>query len=159
MEGTMEWYCVDYWSHELDLDIAMLKTEIDHLITVHPHVDDFLATMQSLDKRTVLVTNAHARSLELKMDRTGLHRYFDAIVCAHDFGIPKEDPDFWHRLQAEQAFAPERTVLVDDSLPVLRSAREYGIAHLVCVSEPDSKNPPRHTDEFDCIRNFSELLP
>ena len=24
-EGTMEWYCVDYWSETLDLDIARLK--------------------------------------------------------------------------------------------------------------------------------------
>ena len=39
--GTLEWYCVDHWSRELGLDIALLKEEVDHLIAVHPHVIDF----------------------------------------------------------------------------------------------------------------------
>ncbi|MEW8046495.1 MAG: haloacid dehalogenase, partial [Candidatus Thiodiazotropha sp.] len=30
VEGTLEWYCVDHWSRELELDIALLKEEVDH---------------------------------------------------------------------------------------------------------------------------------
>ncbi|HCK81077.1 MAG TPA: haloacid dehalogenase, partial [Candidatus Competibacteraceae bacterium] len=33
VEGTMEWYCLDYWSRELALDIVTLKREIAHLIS------------------------------------------------------------------------------------------------------------------------------
>ena len=29
-EGTLDWYCVDYWTRELNLDIALLKEEVDH---------------------------------------------------------------------------------------------------------------------------------
>lgn len=159
VEGTMDWYCVDYWSRELDLDIAMLKAEVDHLISVLPHVDRFLETLHELDKRTVLVTNAHAKSLHLKMDRTGLDRYFDAIICSHDFGMPKEDSSFWGHLQQAEPFDPQATLLVDDSVPVLRSARAYGIANLRCVSEPDSKTPAREIKEFTAIRNFDEIMP
>ncbi|MFZ0470164.1 MAG: haloacid dehalogenase, partial [Thiogranum sp.] len=32
VEGTMDWYCVDYWSRELGLDISALKRELEHLI-------------------------------------------------------------------------------------------------------------------------------
>jgi putative hydrolase of the HAD superfamily len=28
VEGTMQWYCVDYWTNELGLDIAELKREV-----------------------------------------------------------------------------------------------------------------------------------
>jgi len=28
-EGTLDWYCVDYWSRELRLDIPQLKEEVD----------------------------------------------------------------------------------------------------------------------------------
>ena len=36
MEGTLQWYCVDFWSEELGLDIATLKEELVHLISIHP---------------------------------------------------------------------------------------------------------------------------
>ena len=101
--GTMNWYCVDYWSRELQLDIARLKEEVSHLIAVHPHVVDFLAALRGTGKRVVLVTNAHHKSLALKMERTRLGGYFDAVICAHDIGVPKEHPEFWHKLQAIEA--------------------------------------------------------
>jgi len=159
VEGTMDWYCVDYWTRELGLDIAMLKREIDHLIAVHPHVVGFLDAVRRAGKRMLLVTNAHAKSLALKMERTRLGGHFDALVCSHDFGVPKEQVSFWERLQRVEPFDPERTVLVDDSLPVLRSAQTYGIRHLVSVLKPDSKGPVRDTGGFDAIRRFTEIMP
>ena len=77
-EGTMDWYCVDYWSRELNLDIASLKREINHLIAVHEHVVDFLQRTRDCEKRVVMLTNAHAKSLDLKMEVTGLADAFDA---------------------------------------------------------------------------------
>jgi len=158
-EGTMEWYCVEYWSRELGLDIAGLKEEIDHLIAVHGHVIEFLDGTRNAGKRTVLVTNAHSRSLALKMARTGLQRHFDALVCAHDFGYPKEDLRFWEQLKTREPFNPESTLFVDDSLPVLRTARRYGIRHLRAVRRPDTRAPPREIDEFPAIDSFEDIMP
>jgi putative hydrolase of the HAD superfamily len=158
-EGTLDWYCVDYWTRELDLDIALLKEEIDHLIAVHPDVPEFLERVHARGLRVALVTNAHGKSLSLKMRRTRLTELFDTIVCAHDLGLPKEDPDFWAQLQAREAFDPAATLLVDDSLPVLRSAQRYGIAHLLAVDQPDSRRPPRGVEEFPAIRSFVEIMP
>ncbi|MEJ2346289.1 MAG: GMP/IMP nucleotidase [Gammaproteobacteria bacterium] len=159
VEGTMDWYCVDYWTRELGLDIAMLKREVDHLIAVHPHVVGFLDAVRRAGKRVLLVTNAHAKSLSLKMERTRLGGHFDALICSHDFGVPKEQVSFWEHLQRVEPFDPERTVLVDDSLPVLRSAQTYGIRHLVSVLKPDSKGPLRDTGDFDAIHHFAEIMP
>jgi len=159
VEGTMSWYCIDYWSEQLGLDIAQLKVEVDHLIAVHPHVIDFLDAVRESGRRTVLVTNAHGRSLALKLERTRLGGHLDALVCAHDYGLPKEQPAFWERLQLREPFDPLRTLLVDDSLPVLRSAALHGIAQLFAVRRPDSTAPPRETAEFDAIESFDDLLP
>lgn len=156
--GTMQWYCVDYWTRELALDIALLKTEVEHLIAVHPHVEDFLAGLRRAGKRTVLVTNAHHKSLALKMRRTCLSGHFDAVICAHDIGVPKEHPEFWRKLQAVESFRPGRTLLVDDSLPVLRSARDSGIGHLLAVRRPDTRQPEKDTGEFEAIGSFVEIL-
>ena len=159
VEGTMNWYCLDYWSRELGLDIAELKREVDHLIQIHPHVCDFLSTTRNRGKRVVLVTNAHTKSLELKMERTQLAGHFDAIICAHDIGLPKEETDFWNRLQSNEPFNKDTTLLVDDSLPVLRSAAHYGIHHLLAVHKPDTQAPRKDVAEFRAIHSFDDIMP
>jgi HAD superfamily hydrolase (TIGR01509 family) len=157
--GTIEWYSIDYWTSELELDIALLKEEVDHLIAVHPYVTDFLDAVRAARKRVVLVTNAHMKSLQLKMDRTRLGGHFDRLICSHELGLPKEAPEFWDRLQKMETFDPQRTLLVDDSLPVLRSARQYGIGWLLAVYEPDSRQPRRDVEEFDAIETFRDIMP
>jgi putative hydrolase of the HAD superfamily len=156
--GTLDWYSVDYWETELELDIMALKAEVAHLIAVHPSVVAFLARLRELGKRVVLATNAHHKSITLKMAKTGLEPHFDAIVSAHALGFAKEQRGFWEKLRAIEPFAPERTLLVDDSLPVLDAARAYGIRHLISVRRPDTKQPPKDTRDYLAIDSFEELL-
>ena len=158
-EGTLNWYCVDYWSRELRLDIPQLKQEVNHLIAVHPHVLDFLEAIKAMKKRVVLVTNAHGKTLTIKFQRTALHNHFDAVVCSHDLGLPKEHDAFWEKMQQVQPFEKRAALLIDDSLPVLRSASRYGIGQLLAVYRPDSKLPEKDVGEFRAIRSFREIMP
>jgi HAD superfamily hydrolase (TIGR01509 family) len=158
VEGTLEWYCVDHWSRKLGLDIALLKEEVDHLIAVHPYVVDFLEAVKRAKKRTILVTNAHQKSLALKMKKTRLDHHFDEIVSAHQLGHPKETQEFWICLHAQLPFDPDRTLFVDDSASVLASAKHYGIATVVAVLKPDTTEPQRLLEGFDGILDFRELL-
>jgi putative hydrolase of the HAD superfamily len=158
-EGTMDWYCVDYWTRTLELDIAQLKEEVDHLIAIHPYVIEFLDRLRKLNKQVALVTNAHQKSLMLKMDRTALHNHIETIICAHDFGMPKEYPEFWEKLHEKLAYDKKRTLLVDDSLSVLRSAKVYGISKLLAVYHPDSKDERRNVEEFEAIEDFDQIMP
>ena len=158
VEGTLEWYCLDHWSRELGLDIALLKEEVDHLIAVHPHVMDFLAALRASGKRVVLVTNAHQKTLSLKLNRTQLRGCFDAVYSSHDLGLPKENPQFWNALQQLEPFDPKRTLFVDDSLAVLHSAREYGFDWLLAVVKPDSRGPVKKVTDFPAIHDFSEIM-
>jgi len=158
VEGTLDWYCVDHWSRELGLDIVLLKQEVDHLISVHPHVLDFLRALERARKRRVLVTNAHQKSLQLKLQKPRLSGYLDVVISSHDIGLPKENPQFWTALREIVQYDPARTLFVDDSLSVLRSARQYGIAFLLGISLPDSTQPQRDEHEFPAIQDFSALL-
>ena len=159
IEGTLDWYCLDHWSRKLQLDIALLKEEIDHLIAVHPYVVDFLEAVKAAGKRTILVTNAHQKALALKMKKTRLDHHFDEIITSHQIGHAKESQQLWSGLQASLPFDPGRTLFVDDSVSVLESARNYGIAHLIAVLKPDTRSPARQLDEFNGVENFKELLP
>lgn len=159
MEGRIEWYCLDYWSAALELNIAGLKAELAGLIAVLPHVTEFLEAARQSGKRLALVTNAHPDSLGLKLDKTCLHEFLDAVVSSHQFGVPKEDPAFWTHLHAVEPFDPARTLLIDDSLPVLRAAQVHGIRHLCAIRKPDSKRARRDIAEFFAVDDLRELMP
>lgn len=158
MEGKLEWYCLDYWSDVLQLDIAGLKAEISGLIAVLPHVTEFLEKIHRSPKKVYLVTNAHRDSLGLKMEKTCLQQFFDGIISSHDFGMPKEHENFWELLQQQHYFEKQTTLLIDDSLAVLNSARQFGIAHLISVSRPDTKLPKKEITAYPAIEDFRELM-
>jgi len=157
--GTLEWYCVDHWTEQLGLDIALLKREVDHLIEVLPNVPEFLDLLAKAGKRRVLVTNAHQKSLALKMEKTQLLNRLDALISSHDIGLAKEDPQFWPELCKREPFDKSRTLFVDDSLSVLRAASGYGIANLLAIRFPDRKQAVREVDEFPSVIGFDEILP
>lgn len=156
--GTLSWYCVDYWSDELKVDVMALKNDIEYLIQIRPHTEDFLGFLQNLNKHIILVTNAHEKLINLKMEKTRIDRYFHEIFCSHDLGAPKEETEFWVKLRGKISFDPEKTVLIDDNLTVLRSAREYGIRHLLTIAQPDSKTSGRDTGEFNVVTSFRQLI-
>jgi len=158
--GTLNWYCLDFWTAELGLEIARLKRQAGDRIAIRPGADTFLQALKESDKQVIMVTNAHRDALDLKVERTGIDRYFDEIVSSHDYGHAKEAQSFWQHLQRHLPFDPARALLVDDSLPVLHSAQLYGIGQPVSILHPDSSLPKRdHTDPFPAIDDFLQVLP
>lgn len=156
--GTLEWYCLDFWAQQLELDLQGLKHNVAGEIRFLPGVTKFLTRLRAMDKRRVLVTNAHAGILNLKLTCTGLASYFDAIYTSHEFGVPKESAEFWGRLQKIEGFDKSSSLFVDDSLPVLRSAHAYGIGHVRGISKPDSGLPARDLPGFDTVEGILDLL-
>jgi putative hydrolase of the HAD superfamily len=154
----MPWYCIDHWSRELDLDIRAMKQEARTHVRFLPGAERFLQKLRLTGKRIVLVTNSHPVTLEIKDEQVALTRYFDACYSTHAFGVPKEDAQFWPRFAAAEHFDAARTLFVDDSLPVLESAHDFGIAHLRAVRCPDSAQPPKATGRFIAIDGVVELL-
>ncbi len=157
-EGTLKWYCLDHWTQEFGIDISGLEHEHRERITVRPQAREFLCWLKTHGKRTVLATNAHRRSLDLKLRQTGIGVYFDEIVSAHDFGAPKEEVEFWRRLQARCDFQPARSLLVDDNPRVLRAARNFCVAFVLGVHLPDSRAPARPATEFIHVEAFSQIM-
>ena len=157
-QGTLDWYCVDYWSRELDLDIAALKREVGERVRFLPGAQQFLVQLRSRGLQVVLVTNAHRASLSVKAQQTGLIEYFHSTVSSHEYGVPKEHPHFWPKLEAQLQFDRQRALMVDDNLAVLRAARDYGIGQVVAVTRPDSAQPLRVVDEFPYTAAVIDLL-
>ena len=158
VESTLQWTDLDYWSEELGLDIPELKCRIDHLIQVHPYVIDFLVYINTLGKKVHLVTNAHSKTLAIKLRKTSIGPYFSRIVCAEEVGEAKEQPIFWKKLEQMLGFDKERTLLAEDTAKVLHSARLYGMAQLIFVARPSSQKPVSYSPDYPSITYFNELI-
>ena len=157
--GTLDWYCLDHWSRRLDMDIPTIKREIQHMISLRPFAIEFLQELHASERDVVMVTNAHGKTLDIKMDNIDITGWFDRVVVSHDLGAPKEQQAFWHRLQELHPFDPARTLLVDDTEDVLASAADYGIAHLLTLLQPDSQRQKRIDTRFPGIHHFDEIMP
>jgi putative hydrolase of the HAD superfamily len=157
-QGTLDWYCIDFWSRELALDIAELKREVCAHVRFLPGAERFLQTLHARGLDPVLVTNSHRGVFGIKAGQTGIARYFRRVVSSHDFGVPKEQAEFWSQLQTQLAFDPTRCLFVDDSLPVLKAARAHGIGHIFAITRPDSTQHVRQVEGFAAVERVELLL-
>jgi len=158
VEGTLDWYCIDYWSRELGFDVATVKSDVRERVRFQPGAETFLDRLAALGKRRVLLTNAHPRTLAIKEEQIGLARHFEVMYSTHPFGLPKEHADFWPRFHAREPFDPSRTLFADDSLPVLRAASAFQVKWLRQILQADSTQPGRAAAEFPAVDYVAQLL-
>ena len=158
VENTLQWTDLDYWSSRLNLDIAALKMEISHLVSILPHVIEFLTYMQKIGKKLYLVTNAHPKALQVKMEKVKIENWFEQLICSQDIGEAKEQPEFWQKLQSHLPYDRARTLFADDTEKVLHAAAQYGIQHLIHIAKPSSRLDARHSSQYPSILNFAELM-
>lgn len=158
-ENTLNWTDLDYWSDRLKLDIPLLKQEVEHLIAVHPFVVEFLLFLKQHGKSVWLVTNAHSKTLDLKMKRTRIGAYFNGAISAHQVGLPKEDDRFWAALQRFIPYSADRTLLGEDSETNLTTAARFSIKYLIYVGRFSSAIAPQRSQQFATINYFSQLIP
>ncbi|WP_299072133.1 GMP/IMP nucleotidase [uncultured Paraglaciecola sp.] len=156
--GTLSWYCLDYWAEKLDIDIVEAKREINHLISIREDSLPFIDALKASGREVILVTNAHPESLSLKVEHTQLDQHIDQLISTHEFAVTKESQLLWQKLQEKLGFNPQHTLFVDDSLGILQAAQDYGIKHLLAVSNPDSQQADREISQFHAIQDYRYLL-
>jgi len=157
-EGTLNWYCSDYWSRELNLNVIALKrTQMDRIRWI-PGAQRFLQELRARGKRLVLLTNCHPDVLRIKDERTGIIEHLDAVHSSHTYGAPKEDARFWENVRAAEPFDLETSMFVDDSPSVLRAARRAGLRWIYAIRKPDSSAADRAHEDFASVDSVAELL-
>lgn len=156
--GKLQWYCLDYWAKELELDIVPMKRQITHLIQFRPHADAFLQKLRDMGKEVIMITNAHRDSLSLKLEYLPMAQYFDRLISSHDYGYPKESQVFWQALEADINLDKSKALFIDDSVRILDSAKTYGIAQLLAIRYPNSRKEALDTGGYPAVDDFRTLL-
>ncbi|MDY4378548.1 GMP/IMP nucleotidase [Pectobacterium brasiliense] len=159
VQHTLNWYCFDYWSERLDLDIYQMTTDIGTRARLRDDTTPFLAALRECGKETILLTNAHPHSLAVKIEHTGLDQHLDLLLSTHTYGYPKENQRLWQAVQQQTGFNPARTLFVDDSEPILDAAKTFGIHYCLGVRNPDSGQQEKVFLQHPSMNDYLALLP
>lgn len=89
VQHTLNWYCLDYWSEQLGLDICAMTTEMGPRAVLREDTIPFLEALKASGKQRILLTNAHPHNLAVKLEHTGLDAHLDLLLSTHTFGYPK----------------------------------------------------------------------
>ncbi|OUU78368.1 MAG: hypothetical protein CBC38_07690 [Gammaproteobacteria bacterium TMED78] len=158
IQGSLEWYSIDYWSDKLDLDIYNIKWAYKDKIRYLFRAKEFLNVCREMNKRTFLVTNAHPKTLEIKDFVTGIKSMVSRSVCSFDYQYPKENIEFWVNFNRDVDFDPCRTIFIDDNEKVLKSAKDFGIKNLLAIQLPDSSKDSQRIVDFNAVDGVCEIL-
>jgi HAD superfamily hydrolase (TIGR01509 family) len=84
-----------------------------------------------------IVSGALRREIELVLELAGLRPHFAEIVAAEDVSACKPDPQGYNRARAALALAPQRCMVIEDSLPGLAAARAAGLRCAMLATSHD----------------------
>ena len=158
VEGELQWTDLHYWSRTLGIDVVALTKEFDHMISFLPGAEEFLRDLRARGTPVILVTNAHAAGVEIKVGRTGLDRLVDRIVNAFDVGYLKMRAEFWPVCRGLVGFEPARTLYIDDDESCLEAAGRYGIGLIYHSAKSSSQLPPQRSVRYPSIESLPALL-
>ena len=135
-KNTKDWYDVDYWSNMLDIDIEAQKRSEKSFsrISLYDGVIDTLNALKNKIK-IILITNAHRKTLNIKLEKYNLTPYFDEMVCAHELNYVKEDIQLWYMLRSKYKLDYEKTVLVEDTINNINVGLSAGISGAIYVGD------------------------
>ncbi len=157
--GTLDWYCIEYWTRVLGVDIGALHREVRSHVDWLPGARDFLARMRESGKRLLLLTNSHPIALAVKHEQTGVLDFMDGAVSSHEFGAPKEDPRFWRAAIERFGFDPTRSLFADDNSRMLEAASRAGIRWVYGIRHWDTKGSHREHPDHAAVDGLWELVP
>ncbi|WP_437887711.1 GMP/IMP nucleotidase [Phytobacter sp. V91] len=159
VQHTLNWYCLDFWSERLGLDIREMTTQQGPRAALREDTVPFLAALKNSGKRRILLTNAHPHNLAVKLEHTGLAAHLDLLLSTHTFGYPKEDQRLWQAVAQQTGLSAEKTLFIDDSEPILDAAAKFGIRYCLGVTNPDSGLADKTWLRHPSTNDYRQLIP
>ena len=158
-KNTMDWYDLDYWSNMLGIDIEEQKRlpESYDKIKLYDGVFDILRKIKK-DRKIILITNAHRKTLNIKLQKYDLSPYFDDMVCAHELHYVKEDIQLWYMLRSKYQLDFKKTILIEDTIKNILVGLSAGISGAVYLGNEEfskRQNIVIHSSINDILSTFN----
>jgi phosphoglycolate phosphatase len=122
-----------------------------------PGVQDLLETLCALGLQLAIATGKSRNGLDRALVATGLSHFFAATRCA-DESASKPDPRMLRELLTELRIAPERALMVGDSIHDLEMARNAGVDAIAVACGASEVEDLLLWQPIACLRRTADLL-
>ena len=99
---------------------------------LHAGMEDVLQLLKEHDVKLAVFTGKGRRTASITLEALRIGGYFDLVITGNDVVRHKPDPEGIHRVLRELNVAPDRTVMVGDSMADVRASRGGGV-HMAAV--------------------------
>jgi putative hydrolase of the HAD superfamily len=159
-KNTKDWYDVDYWSNMLNVDIEAEKRSSISFdrIQLYEGVTETLNKLKD-NFRLILITNAHRKTLNIKLEKYDLSPYFEIMICAHELHYVKENIQLWYMLKSRFKLDYTKTLLIEDTINNIKVGLSAGISQAVYLGDEiyeDSKKILKLSSINDIFPAFNQ---
>jgi HAD superfamily hydrolase (TIGR01509 family) len=159
-KNTKDWYDVDYWSNMLNVDIEAEKRSSISFDRIQLY-EGVTKTLNKLKDnfRLILITNAHRKTLNIKLEKYDLSPYFENMICAHELHYVKENIQLWYMLKSRFKLDYTKTLLIEDTINNIKVGLSAGISQAVYLGDEiyeDSKKIHKLSSINDIFPAFNQ---
>lgn len=159
-KNTKDWYDVDYWSNMLNVDIEAEKRSSISFDRIQLY-EGVTKTLNKLKDnfRLILITNAHRKTLNIKLEKYDLSPYFENMICAHELHYVKENIQLWYMLKSRFKLDYTKTLLIEDTINNIKVGLSAGISQAVYLGDEiyeDSKKILKLSSINDIFPAFNQ---
>ncbi len=127
-------------------------------IEVFEDAPGVLRDLRARKLRIGLATSSLSNLAGSFLERHGLREMFDAITTGEEVVHGKPHPDIYLRAAAKLDAAPERCLVVEDSLAGVQAGRDAGMT-VAAIPDPRYVNAADYTDQADYVLSrLSEVV-
>ena len=118
--------------------------------------------LEKLDKHNIPMTVASSnnkKEREMAFERLGIAKYFDRIITCEEVGAGKTKPDIYLRAAEYLGTRPEETVVFEDVIHAIRTAKQAGfqVVGIYDETSKDDQEEVRREADWYC-REWAELM-
>ncbi len=121
-----------------------------------PGVAEYLSVARKLGLKTAVASSSTRKWVMEHLDRFGIGRHFDAIVCREDVKRTKPDPDLYRTALQRLEVQPAEAIALEDSSSGIHAAKAAG---LFCVAVPNPLTADLDLSEADLRLLSLEAMP
>ena len=135
-------------TYNIDKDTSGILDDINkiseyfyyHEVEAKPGVEELLKDFRTRGIKMVAATSSPRSHVERALTRTGLHNFIDKIFTNSEVGVSKHEPDIYNLAAEYMGTDPSETLVFEDSLYALKTAKAAGYVTVGIYDAKGEKN-------------------
>jgi beta-phosphoglucomutase family hydrolase len=120
-----------------------------------PGVEQLIKKLKKRGIPLALASSSYPDVIEIILQKTGLKKYFDAVVSSQEVGASKPEPDIFLFTAKKLGVPPEKCIVIEDSTNGIKAAKAAGM-FCIAFAGPGSELQDQTRADL-IIGDFEEL--